>query len=870
MKNSILYGLPDDNDSKIENIVGNDFQRSTQYYFENFNSKPLFLALPLFGYISPVLILIILVTNTLIVLILLRKNMISPTNMLLAAMALADMLTALSPLPWFLYYYAAGNFKHPVGLTWCKIYDFSNLYLPTIFHTISVWLVLALAVHRYICVCRNMIGLQELKKDGIKLAPGKENFNDSSNEKLPIDTKSIKNSNAVHIGGTLSNLNGEDHAHIKNREDLKSINVISQKSGSIHNRYTDLAYSRKSSELPGITIMVSETNTSLTQDNVNMTKYFSRIHDQYIRIKETLLSIMIVKKDLYYTSNRDRIKCFFNYDRPHYYSSVTRYYWRSLSKICYIIVGITLLAVFYNIPRFLEREYLAVNVNWKLIKRLSTFLKFYNGSLQTLFNESHFTNVSYKYFRLQKVNYTHDDLVIEPIGHDNGKFPENITLLPLIMTNNKFYNDFNIVIPSHNILKVHTSGYMIGYIDEVGINPLINSLHANSIITLNKSMHVYKSIKNKYDTHCAYRYSNWLVGWKVLYFNFYFWFRVLFVHLVPCTVMVVLNAVLILTLKRTRYTLTNSQKKQHYMLLKSLKKKKSRFKIFDLTRKVKFKNEVKTNYKEFDENDQVLNNMQTKTTYLNTALMPSEVRSNMKGNRNIQIISKKPLDYSSKMTAGDSTFENEDDQVSAIIKHDENSKYNPKKDEDIIDSSDYIANLGSALPEKNLNLIAILRDKGSIAESKFDPSTKTAITSVNSFFDTAREKSVDAYGSINYINNMKAWRKMKQTKQTTSMLIVVVSLALVVEIPVGILFIFHILSQTFNLKFIDYNAIQVISCITDFSILASYPFNFVVYCLMSHNFRENFKLLFNKFKNRVGVYISSIFSTQRFRVCSKS
>jgi len=111
-------------------------------------------AMPLFGYAFPVLFIITIVANTLVVVVLSKRHMRSPTNAVLMGMALSDMLTVLFPAPWMLYMYTFGNHYKPFSPTVaCYCYLWMNEVIPNLFHTASVWLTLALAVQRYIYVC---------------------------------------------------------------------------------------------------------------------------------------------------------------------------------------------------------------------------------------------------------------------------------------------------------------------------------------------------------------------------------------------------------------------------------------------------------------------------------------------------------------------------------------------------------------------------------------------------------------------------------------------------------------------------------------------------------------------------------------------
>ena len=112
--------------------------------------------LPVYGYISPILVVFTIITNCLVCVVLLKRNMRSPTNTMLVAMAISDMLTGVWPVPCFIFFYQMGHYKEWVPFNWCFIYFVLTDYLPTIFHTASIWLTVALAMQRYICVCHSL------------------------------------------------------------------------------------------------------------------------------------------------------------------------------------------------------------------------------------------------------------------------------------------------------------------------------------------------------------------------------------------------------------------------------------------------------------------------------------------------------------------------------------------------------------------------------------------------------------------------------------------------------------------------------------------------------------------------------------------
>ncbi|KAK7478711.1 hypothetical protein BaRGS_00030015 [Batillaria attramentaria] len=88
-------------------------------------------AIPIYGYLIPVVALITVISDSLLCIVLLKKEMRSPTNALLVAIAISDMLTGLIPAPVLVYFFATDRFWEFVPYEWCWAF-FTYL---TIFHT---------------------------------------------------------------------------------------------------------------------------------------------------------------------------------------------------------------------------------------------------------------------------------------------------------------------------------------------------------------------------------------------------------------------------------------------------------------------------------------------------------------------------------------------------------------------------------------------------------------------------------------------------------------------------------------------------------------------------------------------------------------
>uniref|UniRef100_A0AC35G5J0 G-protein coupled receptors family 1 profile domain-containing protein n=1 Tax=Panagrolaimus sp. PS1159 TaxID=55785 RepID=A0AC35G5J0_9BILA len=118
---------------------------------------PLEFALYLYGYFMPFIVAVTVASNSFIVLVLSHRYLRTPTNIVLLAMAVTELLTGLSCLPWLLYYYTFDGYKtdelYGLPSFWCTMFPYMASILPSIFHTAAIWLTVYLAVQRYIYIC---------------------------------------------------------------------------------------------------------------------------------------------------------------------------------------------------------------------------------------------------------------------------------------------------------------------------------------------------------------------------------------------------------------------------------------------------------------------------------------------------------------------------------------------------------------------------------------------------------------------------------------------------------------------------------------------------------------------------------------------
>ncbi|ETN87297.1 7 transmembrane receptor [Necator americanus] len=105
----------------------------------------------------PVIVMLTLATNSFIVIVLSHKYLRTPTNYVLLAMAVSELLTGLCVMPWFMYYFTLSGFeadiKYGLSSFWCNAAPYMAAVLPSIFHTTAIWLTVYLAIQRYIYIC---------------------------------------------------------------------------------------------------------------------------------------------------------------------------------------------------------------------------------------------------------------------------------------------------------------------------------------------------------------------------------------------------------------------------------------------------------------------------------------------------------------------------------------------------------------------------------------------------------------------------------------------------------------------------------------------------------------------------------------------
>ncbi|GMR61701.1 hypothetical protein PMAYCL1PPCAC_31896, partial [Pristionchus mayeri] len=107
----------------------------------------------IYGKIFPILVIFVIVANVMVALVLSKRHMVTPTNVVLKYMAIADLFVGLTPLPWTMFYFTFRNFEDThIELWWCYVQKYSMDAFPPIFHNIAMWLTVLLAGQRFISI----------------------------------------------------------------------------------------------------------------------------------------------------------------------------------------------------------------------------------------------------------------------------------------------------------------------------------------------------------------------------------------------------------------------------------------------------------------------------------------------------------------------------------------------------------------------------------------------------------------------------------------------------------------------------------------------------------------------------------------------
>lgn len=104
------------------------------------------------GYIALIICLLGSVANSVNIAVLSRKEMMSSTNSILTALAVADLLVMLDYIPLALHIYTnIADELNRNSYAWALFVYFHSIFSQT-FHTISIWLTITLAIWRFVAI----------------------------------------------------------------------------------------------------------------------------------------------------------------------------------------------------------------------------------------------------------------------------------------------------------------------------------------------------------------------------------------------------------------------------------------------------------------------------------------------------------------------------------------------------------------------------------------------------------------------------------------------------------------------------------------------------------------------------------------------
>lgn len=105
------------------------------------------------GYLSLTVCIFGLTSNVLNIVVLTRKNMMSPTNTILTGLAVADMMVMFSYLPFAIHDYIGKGLEEDERYYGWAAFALFHAHFTVVNHTISTWLTVTVAIWRFMAVC---------------------------------------------------------------------------------------------------------------------------------------------------------------------------------------------------------------------------------------------------------------------------------------------------------------------------------------------------------------------------------------------------------------------------------------------------------------------------------------------------------------------------------------------------------------------------------------------------------------------------------------------------------------------------------------------------------------------------------------------
>lgn len=124
------------------------------------------------GYVSVMICTWGVAANLANIIVLTRRTMLSSTNFILTWLAVADLLTMLSYIPFAVHFYVMRDirlgFPSTRSLAWIRFLVFYANF-SVLCHTVAIWLTIMLAVCRYLCIRYPTRGTSMCRLDNVKI-----------------------------------------------------------------------------------------------------------------------------------------------------------------------------------------------------------------------------------------------------------------------------------------------------------------------------------------------------------------------------------------------------------------------------------------------------------------------------------------------------------------------------------------------------------------------------------------------------------------------------------------------------------------------------------------------------------------------------
>ena len=154
------YYIYQTDENNMEHIPGNlESYNEDTYEYDEFIYEGFDFERPIYAYIWEILVIITTLFNIAVVIVFIRKRMRSIVHSVLVVIAISDTLTGLVTLPTYIHVYSHyepgnGHSKEAYILDkdWCNAFMVSKFFLSKWLHTVSIWLTVFLALHRFVCV----------------------------------------------------------------------------------------------------------------------------------------------------------------------------------------------------------------------------------------------------------------------------------------------------------------------------------------------------------------------------------------------------------------------------------------------------------------------------------------------------------------------------------------------------------------------------------------------------------------------------------------------------------------------------------------------------------------------------------------------